>query len=123
MSRMLFAGLLLSGLTLLGLAAFIYFAPRDAASVTIDQPEREFPEAAAGQSVPVFRCPQSDAPGRPHCGAGGVLRGKLSLPCEARGAVRRGRRRDGGRRLHAGTGNPGPVPGAAPRLCRRPGPA
>jgi len=53
MSRMLFAGLLLSGLTLLGLAAFIYFAPRDAASVTIDQPEREFPEAAAGQSVPV----------------------------------------------------------------------
>jgi len=53
MSRMLIAGLLLSGLILVGLAAFIFFVPGDAAGVSIGEPEREFPDAAAGESVPV----------------------------------------------------------------------
>ena len=51
MYRILSTGFLLAGLALLGLAAFDYFGPAGAPGVAVDEPERAFPDAAAGQTI------------------------------------------------------------------------
>jgi hypothetical protein len=52
-ARLLPAGFLLCGLTLLGAAGFCYFIPSDGLGVTIDEPDRAFPTYAAGQTLDV----------------------------------------------------------------------
>jgi hypothetical protein len=53
MSRALAIGFLLSGLVLLGLAAFEYVVPADDHGVIIDDLDREFPDVVAGERIPV----------------------------------------------------------------------
>ncbi len=53
MSRTLSVSFLLTGLALIGLAAFDYLTPDDVPGVAIDEPEREFPDVAVGRTIDV----------------------------------------------------------------------
>ncbi len=51
MARGLSGGLLLVGLAAIGLAVFDYWLRSDVPGVTIDEPERELPAVASGQTT------------------------------------------------------------------------
>ncbi|HZV04530.1 MAG TPA: hypothetical protein VE999_05525 [Gemmataceae bacterium] len=53
MLRILYAGLLLASLAVLGLAAYDYCTSDDGPGAAIDDPEIEIPDALAGTTIPV----------------------------------------------------------------------